>query len=108
VTPDGTGAQDTGATSGGESPVRLTAWVSGRVQGVGFRAWVRRTASGLGLTGSATNLDDGRVQVVAEGSERSCQRLLAELGGGETPGRVTRVTQRWGAPRGHLSGFTER
>jgi acylphosphatase len=91
-----------------EQTVRLTAWVTGRVQGVGFRAWVRHTASGLGLVGSATNLDDGRVEVVAEGTEGACQRLLAELSGGGTPGRVTRVTQRWSAPRGQLPGFTER
>jgi acylphosphatase len=92
----------------GDATVRLTAWVSGRVQGVGFRAWVRHIASDLGLAGSATNLPDGRVEVVAEGSARACRRLLAQLNGGAAPGRVTRVTQRWGAPQGRLSGFTER
>lgn len=91
-----------------DGPVRLTAWVSGRVQGVGFRAWVRHNACDLGLAGSATNLADGRVEVVAEGSARACRRLLAQLGGGSAPGRVTRVTQRWSAPQGRLSGFTER
>ena len=88
--------------------MRLTAWVDGWVQGVGFRAWVRRRASELGLTGSATNLEDGRVEVVAEGSESGCRRLLAELGSGAAPGRVTRLTQAWGAPRGDMSGFVER
>ncbi|HEX8007728.1 MAG TPA: acylphosphatase [Trebonia sp.] len=92
----------------GEQTARLTAWVEGRVQGVGFRAWVRRRASELGLDGFATNLDDGRVEVVAEGGESRCQRLLDELEGGVGPGRVTRVTQRWGAPRGNMSGFVER
>jgi acylphosphatase len=91
-----------------DQTVRLTAWVAGRVQGVGFRAWVRLKASDLGLAGSATNLEDGRVEVIAEGRERDCQRLLAELSGGATPGRVVRVTQRWGAPRGELPGFVER
>jgi acylphosphatase len=92
----------------GEQAVRLTAWVDGHVQGVGFRAWVRLEASELGLDGSATNLDDGQVEVVAEGSESGCRRLLAEIEGGAGPGRVTRVTQRWGAPRGDMSGFVER
>lgn len=88
--------------------VRLTAWADGRVQGVGFRAWVRMKATRLGLDGSATNLADGRVEVVAEGPERDVRALLAELNGGETPGRVTRVTERWSQPQGRLRGFTER
>ena len=87
--------------------VRLTAWADGRVQGVGFRAWVRSKATGLGLTGSATNLDDGQVEIVAEGPEPAVRALLAELNGCGTPGRVTRVTQRWGRPQGRLQGFTE-
>jgi acylphosphatase len=91
-----------------EQTVRMTAWVAGRVQGVGFRSWVRLTASRLGLAGSATNLDDGRVEVVAEGKESACKRLLAELGSGAAPGRVSHVTRRWSAPRGEFSGFVER
>jgi acylphosphatase len=92
----------------GDERVRLTAWVAGRVQGVGFRAWVRQNASQLGLAGSATNLDDGRVQIIAEGREADCRKLLAGLSGGSAPGRVTGVTQRWSAPQGRLSGFVER
>jgi acylphosphatase len=89
-------------------PVRLTAWVEGRVQGVGFRYWVGRKAMELDLHGSATNLPDGSVEVVAEGSEEACRRLLAALKSGAGPGHVTRVTQRWGAPRGDLPGFVAR
>jgi acylphosphatase len=96
------------ARDNGKEAVRLTAWVDGWVQGVGFRYWVRRRATELGLAGSATNLPDGRVQVIAEGSESQCLRLLAELDSGAAPGRVTRVTQRWDAPGGDLSGFVER
>ena len=48
--------------------VRLHAFVSGYVQGVGFRYWVREQAQGLGLAGSARNLRDGRVEIVAEGA----------------------------------------
>ncbi len=50
--------------------VRLTAWVRGRVQGVGFRWWTRARALELGLAGWALNLSDGRVEVVAEGPRR--------------------------------------
>lgn len=89
-------------------PARLTAWVSGRVQGVGFRWWTRSRALELGLVGKASNLDDGRVEVVAEGPREACEALLAHLRGGATPGRVTGVTERWSDPRGGLSGFVER
>jgi acylphosphatase len=105
-----TAAQDDpGRTRGGPAATaRLTAWATGRVQGVGFRAWVRQKAAELSLTGSATNCEDGRVEVVAEGRESDCRRLLSELENGPAPGRVTRVTHRWGTPRGDLRGFVER
>jgi acylphosphatase len=87
------------------SEVRLTALVKGHVQGVGFRWWTRARALELGLSGSATNLADGRVEVVAEGDEKACRRLLEQLA--EGPGRVEYVSERWGEPRGE-SGFRER
>lgn len=88
-----------------EQDVRLTAFVRGHVQGVGFRWWTRARALELGLAGSATNLADGRVEVVAEGREPACRELLALLARG--PGRVDFVAERWGEPRG-MSGFVER
>jgi acylphosphatase len=91
--------------------VRLTAWVHGHVQGVGMRWWVRARALELGLAGWARNTDDGRVEVVAEGSRPAADRLLELLrAAGETgrPGRVTNVTERWSEARGGLSGFAER
>ncbi|MBG0815418.1 acylphosphatase [Planomonospora sp. ID82291] len=88
--------------------VRLTAWVRGRVQGVGFRWWTRARALELGLVGWARNTDDGRVEVVAEGPEKAAGELLELLRGGGTPGRVDTVVERWGEARGNLSGFVER
>jgi acylphosphatase len=88
--------------------VRLTAWVRGRVQGVGFRWWVRSRALELGLVGSAANLSDGRVEVVAEGSREACDALLDALRGSGPPGRVSGVTERWSDARGDLSGFVEK
>ena len=85
--------------------VRLTAFVKGHVQGVGYRWWTRARALELKLTGSATNLADGRVEVVAEGSETGCRALLALLPDG--PGRVDFVAPRWGEARG-AQGFVER
>lgn len=87
-------------------PERLTAWVRGQVQGVGFRWWTRARALELGLVGTATNLDDGRVEVVAEGPRGSLDRLLALLPDG--PGRPAGVVHRFGPARGGLRGFRER
>ncbi|OZM74214.1 acylphosphatase [Amycolatopsis antarctica] len=88
--------------------VRLTAWVRGHVQGVGFRWWTRSRALELGLTGSAGNLRDGRVEVVAEGSEAACRDLLAALRSQTSPGRVDHVAERWSVAKGGLAGFVER
>ena len=88
--------------------VRLTAWVHGRVQGVGFRWWTRSRALELGLTGYAANRPDGRVQVVAQGSRDACEQLLRLLQNGKTPGHVETVVADW-SPRGEaISGFSER
>jgi acylphosphatase len=93
---------------------RLTAWVSGRVQGVGFRWWARSNALELGLVGFAENLADGRVKIVAEGDEDRCRELLARVESGDAgplsshrPGRVTGVAHRWSEAAGDLPGFTE-
>jgi acylphosphatase len=94
--------------------VRLTAWVEGRVQGVGFRWWVRANALELKLAGYAENLPDGRVTVVAEGDRKGCQELLRRLEDGDAtswhrrPGKVSRVTHRWAQAEGGISGFRER
>ncbi|MGB3369491.1 MAG: acylphosphatase [Rhodococcus sp. (in: high G+C Gram-positive bacteria)] len=87
---------------------RLTAWVHGQVQGVGFRWWTRSQALELGLVGSATNHADGRVLVVAEGARDRLEQLLSRLRGRSTPGTVTLVVESWDPPRGGLSGFVER
>lgn len=84
----------------------VTAWVEGRVQGVGFRFWVRALAVERGLRGWASNLPDGRVEVVAEGPRSSCEQLLSALRGPDTPGHVTRVADQWSSPREDVADFT--
>lgn len=87
---------------------RLTALVTGSVQGVGFRWWVQTQAGELGLTGSATNTSDGHVEVVAEGERAPLKAMLSRLRADpsqhERPGRVTRVTDHWGPAEG-VEGF---
>jgi acylphosphatase len=70
--------------------VRLVAWVEGRVQGVGFRWWVRSRALELGLVGFAENLADGRVKVVAEGTSDRCRDLLELLADGTVSAKAIR------------------
>ena len=53
--------------------------VRGRVQGVGFRNFVERCASRIGIEGYTRNLSDGRVEVLAQGSETQLAQLEAEL-----------------------------
>lgn len=67
--------------------------VSGRVQGVYYRASARREAEALGLTGWVRNLPDGRVELVAMGSEHALRQLQDWLWRGPSDARVTDVTR---------------
>jgi acylphosphatase len=86
----------------------MTALVNGRVQGVGFRYWVRQEAESLGLGGSAANLPDGRVEVVAEGLRDACEALLAILQSAGTPGYVSDVSVTWSDVDDDATGFRVR
>ena len=65
--------------------------ISGRVQGVFFRASTRTQAERLGLAGHAINLSDGRVEVVAHGDEDSLAELALWLQRGPEHARVDQV-----------------
>ncbi|WP_460644498.1 acylphosphatase [Lacrimispora brassicae] len=60
--------------------IRTHIYVSGRVQGVGFRFRTQQLARGIGLTGWVKNLDDGRVEMELQGREEEIDRLLGRLG----------------------------
>lgn len=66
-------------------------FVSGRVQGVFFRASTRTRALALGVTGHARNLPDGRVEVLACGEPRAVEALCAWLAEGPPAARVSDV-----------------
>lgn len=65
--------------------------VSGRVQGVFYRATCVRKAQSLGLTGFARNLVDGRVEVLAYGEETTVNEFVAWLWVGSPASKVTDV-----------------
>ena len=75
------------------------------MQGVGYRWFVRELATAAGLSGSATNLPDGRVEVVLEGPDDEVTALVAALDGPRAPGTVRRVDTR-GEPVQGMRGFT--
>ena len=106
VLPPGTTVDVLPPFAGGAEPeAKLEVAVSGRVQGVGFRYWVRGVAEDLSLRGRATNLPDGRVQVVAEGSRPACEALLAAMTSDRAPGWVGRVVTTWSTAAGEPAGF---
>jgi acylphosphatase len=81
--------------------------VSGRVQGVFFRASTERRARELELTGYARNLADGRVEVVASGTPQALAELQAWLHEGPPAARVEAVECTELAAQDH-SGFSTR
>ena len=86
---------------------RVVAYVSGRVQGVGYRWFVRELAAAAGLSGSASNLADGRVEVVLEGDDDAVAGVLAALDGPRAPGSVTAVDSRDEPAQGGSAFTTE-
>ena len=88
------------------SEERLTARVTGRVQGVGFRWWVVTQASALSLTGWVMNANDERaVDVVAEGEPGALDELERRLRIGPDGARVERVEVRRTPPSGEYERF---
>ncbi len=87
---------------------RLEAVVTGRVQGVGYRYFIVREASALGVHGWVRNEPDGAVRCVAEGADGALQALLARLRAGPPGARVDGVAVAWGAALGERDGMQVR
>ncbi len=79
-------------TSTGSGNTRVRVRVVGRVQGVGFRYFVRSRAHALGLRGWVRNEDDGSVVFIAEGSADHVDALLQTVSTGPRGARVDHVT----------------
>lgn len=85
---------------------RLTARITGRVQGVGFRWWTRRTAETLGLVGWVMNADDERsVELVAEGDPAALDELERLVRQGPSGARVESVETQRGPASGEYDRF---
>ncbi len=89
-------------------PARLHATVEGRVQGVGFRAFVIEKAELLGLTGWVRNRWDESVEVMAEGNRQDLEKLLTSLRRGPRSAFVSNVETQWLPAAGEFSSFRAR
>jgi|WetSurMetagenome_2_1015567.scaffolds.fasta_scaffold272390_3 acylphosphatase len=83
----------------------LKAVVSGRVQGVFFRAFVAAQANLLHLSGYVRNLSENQVEVVAEGDKPDVEKLIGYLQQGPPTAQVDDVTVQWTDYRGEFTGF---
>lgn len=84
----------------------MTARVTGRVQGVGFRWWVRRQAVALKLTGWVMNADDERsVELVAEGEPAALDELERSVRTGPSGSRIESVRTERGPASGEFDQF---
>jgi acylphosphatase len=88
--------------------VRVHVVLSGRVQGVAFRAYTVDEARRLGVHGWVRNLADGRVEAEAEGERAAVEALVAFCRRGPPAAKVERADVTWGAFRGDLGPFAAR
>jgi acylphosphatase len=80
--------------------------VKGRVQGVGFRAYVRQKAEEAGAAGFVRNMASGNeVEVQAEGTRTALEKLVGELHNGPRAAKVERVKTVWSTYTGQFKGF---
>ena len=84
---------------------RVTAIVTGLVQGVNFRWFTQRRASELGLVGYVRNRSDGSVEFVAEGSRDALDHLLDAVRTGPSSAVVENVETAWGTSTGEFHRF---
>lgn len=74
----------------------LLAIVHGDVQGVFYRRFIQMKAQELGITGTATNLPDGTVEIIAQGKEDHLKQLLGYIYTGTEHAEVESANVSWG------------
>ena len=78
---------------------------SGRVQGVGFRYTAKRTAAGFEVIGIVRNLPDGRMELVAEGSEEELKAFRQAIGDAGLEHFIRHEELSWREATGEFRGF---
>ena len=78
---------------------------SGRVQGVGFRYFVRHKALSMGIKGFVRNLENGDVEILAEGNNDDLDLFIEEIRNGPSVAHVDNLQKDWREPSGIFSTF---
>jgi len=86
---------------------RLTAYVSGKVQEVGYRGRVVDMANELGLKGTIGNLKDGRVKIIAEGDDDNLRLFESAIDIKNALVFVSRIDKEYSPARGEFDGFSK-
>jgi acylphosphatase len=87
---------------------RVHIWVTGRVQGVGFRAYVMQSGTFFGLVGWVHNLGYEQVEIVAEGPRGVLERFIQVVRTGPSTSRVEEARVEWETPTGEFPSFEVR
>jgi acylphosphatase len=85
--------------------VRAHVWVTGRVQGVGFRAHVEFYAAQIGVTGWVRNVGYDTVEAIAEGTRDEVERFIAMMKQGPRGARVDESRIEWEESTGEFREF---
>ena len=85
--------------------VRVHVWVQGRVQAVGFRAFVQQNAAQIGVTGWVRNVGYDTVEAVAEGSKKQIEGFLQMVKRGPLGSRVDESREEWEQVTGEFESF---
>mgnify|MGYP000123799565 CR=1 FL=1 len=84
---------------------RVQVFYGGRVQGVGFRYTVRELACGYEVTGFVRNLVDGRVELVAEGTEEELREFLDRIRTSQLASHIRTADVNWQPATGEFRQF---
>ncbi|MFZ5909681.1 MAG: acylphosphatase [Chloroflexota bacterium] len=88
--------------------VRAHIWVRGRVQGVGFRAFVQQTAMLIGVAGWVRNVGYDTVEALAEGEREKVERFLQAVKRGPRMSLVEEAREEWETATGEFGSFEVR
>jgi acylphosphatase len=87
------------------SPVRIHIWVTGHVQGVGFRSFVQQSGVQFGLTGWVRNLGYDKVETMAEGPRDKLINFSEAVKKGPRAARVDEASMEWELATGEFQNF---
>lgn len=88
-----------------DKSIRVHVWVQGRVQAVGFRAFVQQNALQIGVVGWVRNVGNDTVEAVAEGTQEQIDSFLQMVKRGPNVSRVDESREEWGQATGEFRTF---